>query len=159
MYKVVTIDKKEFTIPSWIKTMGREYEDRFTGEIKVQDYNYLPEPWVEITEDEYWHFTRNYEPKYIDFRQVWLNHEVGLTPSNSTALLSTFIYWFHDRAIAVIPPNRWDIQDGKVHWTERPRFIRIGCLHDNKESKQVSMHYREWKCLDCGYSEGVDSSD
>lgn len=125
------------------------------------NYNTMPQPYKEITEDEYIHKTMSYSPKYSEYRQVR-----GLLPDR---MMSCHIHWYSGFGIAIVHPNRWGMKDGKIHWEERTLYYLIGCDHKMVELSQkqcrergithFGMCWHVYECAHCGYTKAEDSSD
>lgn len=118
--KLVNIPKEEFTPPIGVTDVG--------------SFNLMPEPFEEISRDEYLHRTGPYTMHYLEFRQV--RH---LAPH----LASIYIEWYAYNGYAVMAPNKWHTRredEGEGYglvWEEDVRYFRIGCPHKWKNDEKV----------------------
>lgn len=132
--------------------------------------NRLPEPYREITEDEFWHRWGTYTPRYTEYDQV------RLEPENLMAMVhGVHIFWYHDCGLAIVKPNNWECSDREktgyyLHWKDRPRFFYIGCDHvfktfDREYAQAHGLPYTAGRCYTncvcekCGVIGSYDSSD
>jgi hypothetical protein len=119
MDKLINIKENEFVKPVWIKDLG--------------NYNYMPEPYYEITESEYINYQGLYSPMYRETRQVQ-NKDVFTSERGSYRNVT--IFWYFDRGIAIVWPNEWTLVADSVVYTRDIRYFKIGCNHMNVELSQ-----------------------
>ena len=133
-------------------------------------YNRLPEPWQEITQDE-WLKLVACEPEClagVNFNQVYLpavfdDHEGDV---NRQGMWSVKYSFYPSYAVAVA--SRYQRGPaGQAFVSDKPdggnyghalRFFRIGCQHPNLQSGWVAMHDLHANCPDCEYSGSFDTS-
>ena len=144
-------------------------------------YNQMPEPYTEITEQEFLDYTvtENYGLKSINHRQVY---NLGLKPKSGRWLTNP--YWtvkffnYHDRTIALAyrymrlkeAKNMTGYihamypDDSYVHFT---RYYKIGCEHKTHEMTSEEARKAGYDigpfmhhviCTKCGYKYSYDSS-
>lgn len=129
---------------------------------KMGGYNDMPQPCREISWDDFVHKFTGYTPGYIEFRQIQ-HSQIPNYPHKWMA--DTDIWHYSGQSVAIIWPRTWrcgDVQKGEssIVSTEEARFYLIGCEHtNNTESKKLGRCWYGHKCLDCGYTWEIDSSD
>lgn len=122
----------------------------------------LPQPALEEEGRSFLHFSSIYAPRFMEIRTVKLPG----TTEFSSAWCKAWIWWFHDRAWAVVHPP----YSGEWMGDEKgPRYFRLGCPHTFRELSQVEarqkghshfgMCYHVYECSKCGSTHSTDSSD
>jgi|WetSurSiteA1Bulk_404760.scaffolds.fasta_scaffold116627_1 hypothetical protein len=120
-------------------------------------FNTMPEPYEEITEDEYFKKMNNYSPDFVEYRQVLFKND-KLNEWLNKYYQGIHIYWFHDEALAFVHD----------YWGKKTYFFRIGCNHEYRELGSQECRERgitHWgncwhvyECKKCGHSMAQDSS-
>jgi hypothetical protein len=145
-------------LPQWLNSWGT--------------YNTMPEPWVEISHDQFWH-QNIYVHHAEEFRQVVLDRYSKDHPDRERiaglagplGMVELKIQWGHDGAFAIVRPRfRSATKDERAanggcacHF-EQPRYLRIGCQHDDVRTRNVGNCLNEYRCTKCGRVHVVDSS-
>jgi hypothetical protein len=141
MYKLVTIEDKEFVVPEWITDFG--------------GFNHMPRPFEEVTWHDFNHIMCIESPTHMEHRQV--RNEIDGQGCNSIK-----IFWFHNCAFAMRMANSWRCgKEGEpnIFFTEETRYFKIGCQHDYIEQGGTPMFFHTFKCSKCGNFMSYDSSD
>ncbi|MBZ4649221.1 hypothetical protein [Thermosipho sp. (in: thermotogales)] len=119
-----------------------KFKDEFKYIEKFNNYNELPEPFEESNIKNFWRKIFSFSPKYIDFRQVYIN-----TKDPCSRIYNTWIFFFFDVAYAVVDMGNDEI-----------KVFKIGCKHEyTEESHERFIH--TYTCKKCGLTFSVDSSD
>ena len=113
-------------------------------------YNKLPEPYHEISEDEFFKRMAHFSADYKEFAQIALPGETSVRNCNT--------WWFSDGGFLQAFPMQWGLIGGKFKYTEKSRYFRLGCEHDF-DRVNVGNCLNSYTCKKCGYSETIDSSD
>jgi hypothetical protein len=135
-------------------------------------FNTMPEPWREISHDEYWH-GNIYVHHAEEYRQVRLDRYPETHPDREriAALLGVCgmcevtICWGNEGAYAIVKPafraatkEERESNGGCPYRFSQPRYLHIGCKHEDVHVRQISACYNEYKCTKCGRSVNIDSS-
>jgi len=128
------------------------------GMTEYGDHNNPPEPWKQITVDEY--IRNSHFPEYVERRQ--------LMDFNGRHYADVKIEWYHSRAYMTVMPNKWKLVDGEVVYDEDMEYYQIGCNHEYRELSQAEcrtrgishfgMCYHVTECTQCGHIYSYDSS-
>lgn len=114
-------------------------------------FNRLPQPFKEITEEQFYKQFDTWAWQYKDFRQVCNTED--LTEVNWQGYFDITIYFYSDSAYGrakKVSKNDCSKYDYK--------YFRIGCKHEWELVSSMRC-YREYKCRKCGCTDSVDSSD
>lgn len=122
------------------------------------NYNHMPTPFLEITENEYIHRTGESFPQYLWYQQI------TNLPGEHRVVSLTFAK-HGDTVYAKSSPSDWRCASAKekeageysIIYTKPARYFKIGCNHEYKE-KTIGNCLHKWCCLKCGYVKIVDSS-
>ena len=132
------------------------------------NYNKMPEPWIEVTRDFYFHWGTMWVLDAIESRQITPYHTPELFGKNQkNGFFPIRIEWYWWGGVAVALPRKWHI--ATTYERELPgnpstiyegeiRYFRIGCVHDFKEYKTEGMFMHYTKCIKCGREWSYDSS-
>jgi len=118
-------------------------------------YNDFPEPFREISVDEYIHVTGSQIGYFRVFRQI-LDLDIFKCVKNCDITI------YGSFAIAIVYPNDWKCNNikGEYHikYKDKLRYFYIGCKHHYKEVATSGNCMHRYKCFNCGHEYTVDSS-
>jgi hypothetical protein len=118
-----------------------------------EGYNHLPKPWREVEWGEWLYRISIWCTEFIETRQVG-----DFGDGQPFSIHKTTIFYQADSAYAIVHDKpQWEYKDGPTRFIHPPRFIIIGCKHENDEVR-LSMHERKYTCRKCGFSRVIDSS-
>lgn len=99
--------------------------------IKVNRFNWMPSPWREIGEAEYYHSFDLELPQFYQFKQVYFENDQplpdGVYPERKyAAMRNIHIHWFGTFGMGLCPPRNCHYKDGKISYTDKARFFMFG---------------------------------
>ena len=107
---------------------------------EIGGFNELPTPYKESNLNAYFHQSFTYTAQLEEYRQVRL-------PNKGNRLFNARIYYFHDRAFALIQA---DVNSNV--WV-----LEIGCTHKWQLIGQ-NFTLKQFKCEHCGMTDTHDTS-
>jgi len=144
---------------------------KIPGITNYGSHNDMPEPFKEITPDEFWHYFGIYGTgRFDEFKQVKFDD------GQANMYRNIHILWYQSCGMAIMSPVHWrcrrpdDGEGYQIIYEDQPRFFRLGCDHDYFEydREYANEHglpytsgrcYHNTVCTKCGHVGSYDSSD
>lgn len=118
---------------------------------KGKNLNYMPKPYVEISEQDFWHHVLIWGfSKTQEYRQILPQNAPDIIDDKYMHAIQ--ILYYHTEAIAVMQHTVGSIPKP---W----KFFRIGCDHKGAKGYDTIRGDHSRTCPTCGLKWGWDSSD